>query len=1172
MRLENNFIITIPRSTLQTLKSLQSLHLQSNYILDIGVHSFPNLTNLRFLNLSSNDIVEVQSGAFESLSNLETLILSNNQIRTLDPGFLHDLTKLKKMDLSQNLLESLPLDINSLPSLKTLVLYSNKIRSLNYLPLNKFTSLEYLDLQRNRIYEIPSNGFANLKKLKELHLDINTIRKISNEMFLGLENLSDLTLNDNRLLAFPTEPLNVFKNLKKLNLDYNRIAAISREILSPANKNKELSLAFNLISEIPDGTFKEFKNLELLNLHGNKITNFSKKKTEGLEDSLLYLDIGYNEISELPQLQFSNLLILSVAKNKISQINKNHLTSLSKLIYLNVSYNLLTDFSSDLFKSLKNVKHLDLQHNLLTKIVSDAFNNLSVIEINLKDNHIKEIDMASFKDLLYLNSLDLSSNKIEKISVNAFDNVPNITNLNLKGNLLTVFRGDEISEETNLETLDLSYNKITYLYPKTFILHSKIKYLDLSFNELTFFPRETVNNLVFLTRINLSGNKLHSIGDGYFSNMPYLKRVDLQYNIITSVSEFAFQNSSNLRKIFLQNNQISSLRENTFVGLNRLELDISNNNISSFPNNIFSRARGLKLEKINAAGNNIKDFPNEALKKQYSFLEKVNISHNNIESLPSNADVLVNIKELDLSYNPLLPDAHYVLFGEPKSVRKLFVQGIGLSSLPIIECPFLRYLNLNDNKISKVNADVFDRSNMLINLDISHNMITNVDTNLLPAWMKLPYIQTIDLSGNPIRRISKSDFNRLLHLRQLKICNLKDLSEMNCDSLQVLPRLRKLRLHGFQYLQQFDVKQCLQNMTSLDLLEIEMKDLYLKDQLQAVFSPKLDSLSVSGRRLRSVSSSAFAGMLSPLIKIQITDTSIDTFTDKIFLPLPLSSKIEFNIPNNKVQRPTPEMLSILDNKQVDIIVHGIDKNPIKCDCYIQFLWHWLQDKENASFNRHQGYGMLSTLTCSEPNALQNRRIKDLKLSDLVCNESSTFRSLETTLDTSTIYTTLFLKETTMSQKHPFIIFEQPITKKPSVPISYNPAGETRSTLTKVDTMIIGIVAGVVAFVCILIIIICIIRLRRAHPLYTAGPLAGPLAFRAQGKCTCLKPPPNSCTCYPMYSLPYGGRPPLPPNSMHKMLPSSMPPQPDFFSLPGQSGRLRNTPYYVTYPESDHENK
>ena len=49
-----------------------------------------------------------------------------------------------------------------------------------------------------------------------------------------------------------------------------------------------------------------------------------------------------------------------------------------------------------------------------------------------------------------------------------------------------------------------------------------------------------------------------------------------------------------------------------------------------------------------------------------------------------------------------------------------------------------------------------------------------------------------------------------------------------------------------------------------------------------------------------------------------------------------------------------------------------------------------------------------------------------------------------------------------------------------------------------DALIIGIVGGVVAFIAIIIIIICIVRLRLTDSQYRGGPLAGPLALRAQG--------------------------------------------------------------------------
>ena len=59
-------------------------------------------------------------------------------------------------------------------------------------------------------------------------------------------------------------------------------------------------------------------------------------------------------------------------------------------------------------------------------------------------------------------------------------------------------------------------------------------------------------------------------------------------------------------------------------------------------------------------------------------------------------------------------------------------------------------------------------------------------------------------------------------------------------------------------------------------------------------------------------------------------------------------------------------------------------------------------------------------------------------------------------------------------------------------------------LNNMDALIIGIVGGVVAFVAILIIIICLVRLRSAGAPYRGGPLAAAVALR-HDKCTCVGP-------------------------------------------------------------------
>lgn len=1173
LHLEDNELDEIPAPSLKGLEALKTLNLQGNNIDEVSQTTFPELLQLSMLNLSNNDISTIHNQAFLNLKSLKTLFLANNRIRSLTPDAFDGLSSLETLDLSQNFIEAVPMtSLSKTPFLKRLVLHSNKIKSLDGIHMSELKALTYIDLSRNRIYGISPNTFVGVTSLKEIRLDINSVRKVTDRMFFGLEGLSDLSLNDNRILTFPTEALTGFRMLRKLSLDYNRVAAVSSEILTPVKKLEELSLAFNLISEIPDGTFREFDNLLLLNLHGNKIVDFSASKTEGIENTLLYLDIGYNEMTILPKLKFPKLLILSLARNRIARISRETFRELTEVRYLNLSYNSLDEISPTVFESMSNLESLDVQHNLLSQIADGTFRNLSLKHVNLRFNRLTEIPEKTFHNLPKLEVVDLSENNIQTIATSAFDGVPNIKVLNLRNNKLSMFRGDIFSNETEINKLDLSYNDITYLYPNSFSVHPKLRDLDLSYNGLTFFPGEIINPIHSLQSINLEGNKLQSVGDGYFSNMPNLRSVYLQNNEITLIGESAFQNSSHLYRIQLQNNKISFMAEKAFNGLSRLQLDLNGNRLNSLPNEIFSRTNGLKLETINLAHNEFREFPTSALKRQYSFLEKANFSSNRIITLPSNADVLVNIKDLDLSNNPLSAEAHHVLFAEPKSVRLLNVASTGVTTLPLIESPFLKVLNLSGNRISGMNSETFQRASMLCELDLSFNEIPNLSVNMAPAWNKLPHLRHLDLSSNPIRYITQSDFNHLSNLRELKISNLSYVSEMECDGLRNLPKLRRLFMFGYHSLRYLDSKQCLQFLMGLERLSIEIKEAHLKDQLQAVYSPRLSDVTVSGRSLSSLSSSAFAGMLSPSIRISLMGTSVSSFSDKLFLPLPLSSKIHLSLSNNRLRRLSPELLSALDNKQMSVDLKGLESNPITCDCNVHPFWRWIQDKISSnSIDRQPGIASILNVECLEPSNLRGRKVSSATPEDLTCGD--------TTAATTT--TTTALPPPPSTSRWPSthhndndIIFEPPVTKRPPIHSSVPTRTGSRNSLTKVDTMIIGIVAGVVAFVCILIIIICIVRLRRARPHYTAGPLAGPLAFRAQGKCTCLKPPPNSCTCYPMYpvSVPYPTLGPPGSSPHHKMLPPPLPPPPALLNTMGRQGRPKNTPYYVTYPDSDNDNR
>lgn len=1143
LNLENNNLRNVPSESLINLLSLKTLLLQENDLSQLSPSSFPKLSSLQILNLTGNQISIIQDGSFFNLTQLKVLLLRRNKLRSLNQDIFTGLSTLEELDLSNNFFQTVPIaSLEKIPTLKKLFLHSNKIKSLDGIFLAAFKHLEVLNLSRNRIFVFPNNFFAGLNKLKTLIIDLNNIYNPNNRTFRGLESLSELSMQHNSFLTFPS--LSTFRKLRKLNINYNRIKALPKNILMSVSQLEELELSYNLITEIPDGTFQNFVNLRKLNLRGNNLPQLSSDRLRTSNAILEFLDVGNNEIFRITKMDFPRLISLSLDRNKLSTLSPDNFDHLTNLKHLNLSGNRLERLFPDSFIKINGLLNLDLSHNLLTYITPQKFLNLTVLYLN--NNRLKELRESYFKNMNNLKSLYLAHNGMSEIEKGTFDNLPLLTYLDLCNNELTSFRSEIFRNVNSLEDLNLSNNYITYLYPNSFRIHTKLKRINLDSNRLSFLPTEILSSLDSLQHVTLSRNSLKSLQAFDFANLPNLRIVELQENEISRVDDKSFQNSSQLHWIYLRDNFISSLSSMTFKGINRLNLDLSGNHLNSLPNDLFNRQSVFKLESINLARNAFREFPTTALKKQYSYLEKANLSSNRIINLPSNSDVLVNVKELDLSNNPLSYEAYQVIFGEPKSVRKLYLKNVGMKTLPTIESPFLTVLDLSGNEITGIEDVIFQKTNLLTSLNLSKNKIPNIRVNLNNVWLKLPRLTELILSENPLVYISRNDFSHLKHVEVLRLDNLTEISQLDCGGLHGMTKLRELWIFGYPLLHNIDIKQCLSDIIGLERLKVEIKDPQLQDQLHSIFSPRLKELTITGKEMMSLSSSSLAGINSPEIMISLSDSGISSLSSNVFRPLPLMSKITFDLTKSQLTTITPDILSTVGNKQVDITLLGLETNPLSCDCHLISLWKYLREKPSSY-----------KFVCFSPSQLRGRRLKSLREEDLVCREDSSSTIPSTKPQKPVIHTTPSFE----------VLYEHTSTRKPLMPVP--PGAIDRTALTKVDTMIIGIIAGVVAFVCILIIIICIIRLRRARPHYTAGPLAGPLALRAQGKCTCLKPPPTTCTCYPPFPLaityPRMNQQTLP--APTKLLPLPAPP------IGSGRQRPRKSPsYYVTYPESDNENR
>jgi len=186
--------------------------------------------------------------------------------------------------------------------------------------------------------------------------------------------------------------------------------------------------------------------------------------------------------------------------------------------------------------------------------------------------------------------------------------------------------------------------------------------------------------------LNLSRRKLEKIPSKLGSLCVNLRMLDLSYNTIVDISMLgALQN---LQKLNISNNKIS--------------------NISCL----------LKMGKLKA----------------------LDASHNEIQILPSLAS---SLRTLNLSYNSIY-QVH------PELIKQLDTLNLEANQLSLLPPDFhsesLVELNINNNKINKLNADSFVKCGRLKVIRCKNNKL-QID-QFTPNFLKNSVVSTIELEGN----------------------------------------------------------------------------------------------------------------------------------------------------------------------------------------------------------------------------------------------------------------------------------------------------------------------------------------------------------------------------------------------------------------------------------------
>ncbi|XP_050539406.1 protein artichoke [Daktulosphaira vitifoliae] len=1171
LKLNGNRLEFVPSSSLNGPQSLRTLSLKNNRIERVHHGSFLSQKTLLIIDLSSNRVNNIEIGAFEGLSSIKQILLSENRLTKFNSDVFQGAEKLEKLDVSNNFIAEFPtVSLKRFDHLKILNLSSNLLQKLDNSHLT--TTLEVLDVSRNNIGIISPGTFMSLKKLKVLNLSVNMLRNIEDDAFDGLANLESLSLEDNNILLIPVTALNKLPRLSKLRLDYNRIAALSSSILrGMADMLTELGLSRNVIRELPSDVFQDFKKLKVLDLGGNLLLSIEPTMFSGLENTLEFLNLQGNRIATISPdpINLQSLKSLDLSFNQLKEIPRHTFMMMSSLLNLNLSHNPhLGLIPVSVFHPLSQLQKLDLSFTNI-KILSPElfFKTNSLTHLNIRCNGITEIPETMFQTLSNLIWLDVSENQIANIRIGSFAGLSSIKYINLSKNKLSSFKGEYFitkrSSGTSLEEIDMSNNQISYLFPSTFKVHPSIKSIRLSNNKFNYFPSELISGLAYLQEIDLSKNSLKALEEFDFAGLPNFRELNLAENQIDTISETTFHNSTQLQTINLANNNLERIGERTFQGLNRLHyLSLENNNLTELPDLIFDRSRLKVLENINLSKNKFTTAPLKSLQKQYFFLSSVDLSSNKLIDLQTDDSILVNIKKLDLSFNPLSESAVKNILSEPKTVRELNVAGTGIRSLLALETPFLQKLNLSFNSIDDVDEHMFDRATLIEELDLSHNELQSL-ASLKAVWPKLKNIQSVDLSWNPITSIVLGDIDGLSSLRSLRISNLFECNKIEKNAFKNLGNLVELKMFDLPKLGYLDVTGLLNNLHSLEILDIEVKDSSIGTQLSAAMNPRLKSLAIQGQMINTISSGALAGLKSQIVQIKIHNTSLTNLPPSLLIPLPRSSEVQLDVSSNQLTTLSSQFLSALDDRRSLLKFHGLKSNPIYCDCNVRAL---------------RRSPLAIDLVCSAPAFVAGSILIEIPDDDLTCDIS---RQTTTTMATSTLLMTSTTNNPVTIVKAPKVPMRT--TTEPDIIWSLPPATTSNqkppltmkspnlasvTTIANDDTLIIGIVAGVVVFIAILIIIICIVRIRLSAAEYNSHMNALPPVLGASLHCT--NP---SCPCpkiagqmYPMSAASYSNSYATLPT--HKLSSVSSPLRQSYNNLAGPP--YTHNPYYIPYTTDEKE--
>ena len=310
----------------------------------------------------------------------------------------------------------------------------------------------------------------------------------------------------------------------------------------------------------------------------------------------------------------------------------------------------------------------------------------------------------------------------------------------------------------------------------------KIQILDMQYNEIEYFSNWTFSDINKLNKLILDNNKIKSIenliGSLSVNTLkptqinPTISSLSLINNKIDRIFTKFTKAFNKLTEIYLNNNLISLIKANVFENLiNLATLNLENNLLESVNNgSLFGPS---KYTTLLLGFNKIVKLETLFAQNITFVLPKVDFKfflyHSNIQEIENYAfHFSFSLKYLDLSDNKITKIKSNSLYG----LKNLDILDLRINKISTIEAngfdhlTSLTELYLEENELSMIDSKFFYFNSNLKVLNLKNNKINLIANN---SFINLKKLISLDLSYNYLYEIKSASLNGLISLYQLGI-------------------------------------------------------------------------------------------------------------------------------------------------------------------------------------------------------------------------------------------------------------------------------------------------------------------------------------------------------------------------------------------------------------------